>query len=88
MGGVYVVFHFFVDKLTAAIPQSWQVEQFENFLQIEGSLGFVLRLNQPKMSAYDITTATFGLCIIGYFVYAFTLKGYLQKRKVEKEIQH
>ena len=87
LGGIYVVFHLFVDKLTASMPESWQVKQFENFIQIKGSIGFVLRLSQPKMSAYDITVATFGICIIGYFIYAFTLKEYFAKRKVQKETQ-
>ncbi|MEZ4809664.1 MAG: hypothetical protein R2819_04830 [Allomuricauda sp.] len=86
LGGTYIVYHVFADKLSQWSPTSWQVKQFENLLLTKGSLGFVLHLDKPEMSAYDMATATFGICLIGYFIYAFTLKPYLAKKKMDQEM--
>ena len=87
LGGTYIVYHVFADKLSQWTPTSWQVKQYENLLQIKGSLGFVLHLDHPKMSAHDLASATFGICIIVYFIYAFTLKTYLAKKKIDQEVE-
>ncbi len=74
LGGIYFCFHFLSDKLSSVLPQSWKVKQIDNLYELDGSLGLLLHLNQPKLSAYELASTTFRLCLIGYFIYAFTIK--------------
>jgi len=72
--GIYFCFHFLSDKLFSVLPKSWKVKQINNLMEFDGTLGFMLHLNEPKMSAFDSASATFKLCLIGYFIYTFTSK--------------
>ncbi|WP_222982169.1 hypothetical protein [Flagellimonas meishanensis] len=85
LGVGYILYHVFADKLYSAVPQAWQIKQFENPLQIDGSIGFILHLDKPQLSAFDLTTATLGLCIIGHFVYVFTFKKFFGEKEDVQE---
>lgn len=74
LGGIYVFFYFLAEKLSNSVPDSWKVKQINNLWELDGSLGFLLRLNQPKLSAYELASTTFRLCLIGYFIYVFAFK--------------
>lgn len=79
--GAYAFYNVFAEKLSTSVPETWQAKQFINLVHLEGSLGFVLHLDEPKMSAFDLTSATFGLLIIGYLVYVFAIKNLFKEEE-------
>ena len=74
IGAIYLIFHFASDKLVALLPESWIAKEIHNIMLSEGSLAVILHLDQPRLSIYDIAILTMRLCILGYFIYIFTLK--------------
>nr|WP_299170671.1 hypothetical protein [uncultured Allomuricauda sp.] len=74
MGVIYVVFYFLNDKIAGFLPRSLTVKQITNEFILDNGLGFLLYLDQPQLSAYELTISSLRLCIIGYFIYNFGFK--------------
>lgn len=74
LDGIYVAFHYLNDKIAGFLPESWTVKQIKNEFVLNNGLGFLLHLDQPELSTYELTITTLRLCIIGYFVYGFGFK--------------
>ncbi len=85
LGGIYVLFYVFDDNIYKLAPESWKEKIFENMFELNGSLGVLLNLHGQKLSAYDLTSATLRICMLGYIIYSFTLKkGSWTWRKLKK----
>lgn len=69
LGLLYLGFHLLPDLANDFLPASWSIKQIDTPFQLEGSLGFLLRLNKPTMSVVDVAFAVFILCILIRFVY-------------------
>nr|WP_299072088.1 hypothetical protein [uncultured Allomuricauda sp.] len=74
LGILYLVFNFLNEKIADFLPKSWTIKQIKNEFVLDNGLGFFLHLNQPKLSAYELTITTLRLCIVGYFIYGFGFK--------------
>ncbi len=73
-GGVYVFLYFLTGKLFNSVPESWKIKQIDNQFLLDGSIGFLLHLGHPRLSAYELASTTFKLCLIGYFIYVFSFR--------------
>jgi len=74
LGLLYLAFYWLPDLANGFLPESWKMTQIDTPLQLEGSLGFILRLNKPQMSVVDLAFSIFLLCIIGRFIYVMVGK--------------
>ncbi len=87
LGMIYLAFYWLPDLAYKFLPPFWKTEQVTNHFQLEGTLGFMLRLNKPHMSVVDLAFSVFLVCIIGRFVYVFTAKKTLWGKIDDKEDQ-
>jgi len=74
LGLLYLAFYWVPDLANKFLPESWKMAQIDTPFQLEGSLGFILRLNKPQMSVVDIAFSVFLVCIIGRFIYVMAGK--------------
>lgn len=87
LGLLYLVFYWVPDFANDLLPPLWKTEQIDTPIQLEGSLGFILRLNKPQMSVVDLAFCVFLVCLIGRFVYAFTAKNSILGKMDDKKDQ-
>lgn len=74
LGILYLAFDFLNEKIADFLPESWMIKQIKNEFVLDNGLGFFLHLDQPKLSAYNLTITTLRLCIVGYFIYGFGIR--------------
>ncbi len=80
LGGFYFLFTAIENALPNIIPEAWKIKQINTPLQMDGSIGFFFRLNQPKMSVYEIGMAVLLVCFTCYFIYNVGVKQFLKKK--------
>ncbi len=61
-------------------PESWTVKQIDTPVKIEGTVGFLLRLNNPQMSIYDVAMSVLFFCFCLLFIYKVGVKRYLKSK--------
>ncbi|MDF0707119.1 hypothetical protein [Flagellimonas okinawensis] len=71
--------------IISIVPKSWLVKQINTPLEAEGAVGFLFRLNEPQMSAYDIASSTLMLCFTLFFIYNISVKNQFRKKVRQKD---
>lgn len=74
LAGIYILFFVLGDKIGDLAPESWNIKNIETPYQIEGSLGFLLNLDEPSMSILEVTYSVFIICLILQFIGVFLFK--------------
>lgn len=69
--GIYLLFQFSSLEGSQYLPESWSSKGIDTPYQIEGTLGFFLNLDQPKMSLIEVAWAVFFIFLILQFIGVF-----------------
>jgi hypothetical protein len=85
LGLIYLAFYWLPDLANGFLPESWKMAQIDTPFQLEGPLGFLLRLNKPQMSVVELGFSVFLACIVGRFIYVMTSKKALWGKIGDKE---
>ena len=85
LGGFYIMVEVLDKAILKAIPESYKTKQIEAPFQLDGPIGFIFRLNQPKMSVYDIAMTVLITCFFLFFIYNVGIKPYIKKKKLQEK---
>jgi Ca2+/Na+ antiporter len=85
LGGFYIMVEVLDKAILKAIPESYKTKQIEAPFQLDGPIGFIFRLNQPKMSVYDIAMTVLITCFFLFFIYNVGIKQYIKKKKLQEK---
>jgi len=85
LGSFYIMVEVLDKAILKAIPESYKTKQIETPFQLDGPIGFIFRLNQPKMSIYDIAMTVLITCFFLFFIYNVGIKQYIKKKKLQKK---
>ena len=85
LGGFYIMVEVLDKAILKAIPESYKTKQIEAPFQLDGPIGFIFRLNQPKMSVYDIAMTVLITCFFLFFIYNVGIKQYIKKKNLQEE---
>ncbi len=85
LGSFYIMVEVLDKAILNAIPESYKTKQIETPFQLDGPIGFIFRLNQPKMSVYDIAMTVLITCFFLFFIYNVGIKQYIKKKKLQEK---
>lgn len=85
LGGFYIMVEFLDKAVLKAIPESYKTKQIATPFQLDGPIRFIFRLNQPKMSVYDIAITVLITCFFLFFIYNVGIKPYIKKKKLQEK---
>ena len=84
LGGFYLMVEFFDKAILTILPENYKVKQIETHFQLDGPIGFLLRLNQPKTSVYDIAMTVLITCFFIFFIYNVGIKQYIKRKNLQE----
>ena len=85
LGGLYLLIEVFDKAILKVIPESYKIKQIDTPFQLDGPIGSLFKLDQPKMAVHDIAMSVFLTCFILLFIYNIGVKPYIKKKNLQKK---